>query len=983
MSIGNPQKTRLYNQDTNTTTIKAFKINHAAYKTLGHNGWFSKSLVPVASSAVTEIANKQAEKTRSSSQNENNKTSNNNPVATTTEAATTTIEGVKIEGYETLNAKQKENLHKQLKAYQDKIKASIADGSFDKLIESAFGRKVDNPAELEKLKKAALNGEWDKVIPKIKLGSQEDFSTATAGGKKVDAMGAFIKGSGEDGGTGTIILNTELLNGPITRNGQTISFQDILTEEIGHSWDVKLNKTDSQGDEGEAISILFKLATGQRENFLKALETMKAQGTNVDAYLAADKSISADLKVALKAYEAAKAQNDSGKMTITNADGTTSEIDVEFGWLQKISKAVKKAVRGVVKAATKVFTMPLRMMASILPAGNPFEKMVDTIDDAVDDALDAMEDLVEELEDLANKAWKKFEKNVLQSKWLGPVLMVMSFIPVLGTVAMVAQLALAAYQVGKGLETGDMSMVIGGVMSAVGGATAGGLISGATATTLATAAKTGYAAYNGYNAAKNGNWAGVAMAGVSIAGSTGAIDASTASNLQSGIGVADAIDRGDYVSAISQGVALAGNTGVIEKDTAKNIQQGMDMGKAIDDGDTAAAMRIATDYAGGTEWGKENKDTLDNLNKGATAYEVMDGKGSDLEKATAIYNLFSETDEETQVGEDDSPEVAANKQKAEEAKKKGVLDIILGKGTDAEKVAEINEYLHSIGITSDATYSAVETAGNVYDVVKGNKSDAEKAGKVSELLYDAGVIDLETLDTVNTGLEAYGIATDDSSGSKKTERTAELLFEKGVIDLDGYNALMTAAGASNSDKSDAEKTKIVNQYLYDSGKIDQKTYDSINGGLDIYEGTKGSASDAEKAKALSSILLESGAISPEYYEKFNELASTFNGNMDDIIEYLTSEESTLLDTETKKTVANSYETYKAGSDTYDTIKNGSTSDRAKLGADAANDNGLLDDDLKSYLDTTADLYGIYEKEGWEGVLKEMTKGSEEEAKNSS
>ena len=325
--------------------------------------------------AVKTLANKAATQTISPTQH-------SQANAVTADANTQTVEGVKVEGYDSLNAKQKENLSKELKTYKEKISKSIKNGNFDKFIEKAFGRKVDNPQELAALKKAALEGNWDKVIPKIKIGTAADFGTAkNAAGQKVNAMGAFIKGSGEGGATGTIIMNKELLNGPVKQNGKAMTFQNILTEEIGHSWDARLNKTDSKGDEGEALSLMFSSVDQKGLQLEKTLN---------------------DVEASLK-------ENDHGTMTITDKNGNKKTIEVEFGFFSKLWKGVKKIGKSIIKGVKKV--------------GN-----------AIVDGVKSV-----------GKAIVKGVKKLAQSKIFAVVLQVAQFIPVLAPFATIAKGVMAAY----------------------------------------------------------------------------------------------------------------------------------------------------------------------------------------------------------------------------------------------------------------------------------------------------------------------------------------------------------------------------------------------------------------------------------------------------------------------------------------------------------------------------------------------------------
>ncbi|MEE9336736.1 MAG: hypothetical protein V3U87_01535 [Methylococcaceae bacterium] len=229
------------------------------------------------------------------------------------------VDEVKVEGYDTLTDAEKTNLKKSIASYKNKIKESIKNGTFEKMIKNAFGGNVRNKAELNKLMDAVKNGEWDKVIPKIKLAGDEVFGSAKdSKGNSAIGLGAYNKKSGE------ILMNKALLAPNAKINGQPVSFEKILTEEIAHSWDAKINNgIDSKGDEGEAFSLLL-----DKQGILN-----KTGGKETAETRALDEKISQ-----------AKAQNDSGTLTLENGE----KIDVEFGLFSSIKKFVKKAVKSVV-----------------------------------------------------------------------------------------------------------------------------------------------------------------------------------------------------------------------------------------------------------------------------------------------------------------------------------------------------------------------------------------------------------------------------------------------------------------------------------------------------------------------------------------------------------------------------------------------------------------------------------------------------------
>ena len=509
-----------------------------------------------------------------------------NNVATKSDANTKTIEGVKVEGYDSLSAKEQANLSKELKTYKEKITKSIKNGNFDKFIEKAFGRKVDNPQELAALKKAALNGEWDKVIPKIKIGSQSDFATAkNANGQSVNAMGAFIKGSGEGGATGTIILNKELLNGPVKVNGKAMTFQNILTEEVGHAWDTRLNKTDSKGDEGEALSLMF---------------------ASVDKTGIALQQTMNDVEAALK-------QNDHGTMTVTDKDGNQKTIEVEFGWLSKAWKKIKKGVKKI---------------------GKSIVKGVKKIGGAIVDGVKSV-----------GKAIVKGVKELAQSKIFAVVLQIAQFIPALAPFAAIARGAMAAYNVVKGIKDGNLMQAISGI---AGGALGGiGKALGASASTMANVASyAGKAAgiARTFNAVKNGDITGALMSGAAAANGAGLIDQNTMSNIQNFAQITNVVQTGDITRGVQLGLQYANGSDWAQENQAgiNKINSAFNLYGSITSGTDADRINAAASF--GQQMGVLNEQTTGNIHYATNFVSaVKSGNVNQVSNALAERNFINQT----------------------------------------------------------------------------------------------------------------------------------------------------------------------------------------------------------------------------------------------------------------------------------------------------------------------------------------------------
>ena len=170
---------------------------------------------------------------------------------------------------------------------------------FHAMMKEVYGEGYDKQAA-EQMRQQALKGDYS-WLPKV-----EFVDAATLGG----AHGAYDKDSG------TVFLSRDLIGNP------KLAAQTFM-EEAGHHLDTKLNKTDTQGDEGEMFRRLMageKLTTAQKAEI--------------------------------------RAENDKGTITV---NGKT--IEVEF-WnpfkaigkaVKSVGKAIGKAVTGVAKGVGRVF----------------------------------------------------------------------------------------------------------------------------------------------------------------------------------------------------------------------------------------------------------------------------------------------------------------------------------------------------------------------------------------------------------------------------------------------------------------------------------------------------------------------------------------------------------------------------------------------------------------------------------------------------
>lgn len=174
---------------------------------------------------------------------------------------------------------------------------------FHRLLKDAFGDNYDT-SKAEAIRQKTLNGDFS-WLPKITLVDSSELNDVSQAREGM-GLGAYSKDKD------TVYLSRDLLL------SDPAKAEAILSEEIGHALDVRLNTSDAAGDEGDIFS---RLLHGE--------------------------------SISQKALTELRTENDSGVININGED-----IEVEYGWLKKafkkIKKAVKKVGRSIKKAVKKV-----------------------------------------------------------------------------------------------------------------------------------------------------------------------------------------------------------------------------------------------------------------------------------------------------------------------------------------------------------------------------------------------------------------------------------------------------------------------------------------------------------------------------------------------------------------------------------------------------------------------------------------------------
>ena len=328
---------------------------------------------------------------------------------------------------------------------------------FQAVLEKSFGGNYDK-AGAEKIRQQVLNGDfsWLPNIEVVDAATLQDQSGQQTGGT---ALGAYSKDND------TIYISRELLASDPDKAAQ------ILTEEVGHGLDARLNTSDAVGDEGD---IFARLVGGE--------------------------------EISASELKALKSENDSGTIIV---DG--KEVEVEYGFLSKLTKPFKKAFKSIKKGVSKAW-----------------------------------------------KGVKKGFKKIMNSKLLGTILSIAQFIPIpiVQLVVRGINLVKAGYAVYQGIKHKSLSMALGGVAgvaSGIGsfGATLGasaGFVNGATR--IANGAR---ALGAGYSAIAKGDFGSAASLASNWFGGT---DTQAGRFFDRAGKVATTVDRarrGDVIGAFSSG----------------------------------------------------------------------------------------------------------------------------------------------------------------------------------------------------------------------------------------------------------------------------------------------------------------------------------------------------------------------------------------------------------------------------------------------
>ena len=234
-----------------------------------------------------------------------------------------------------------EQLQQTMQGFQNQFTNSAKDAdAFHSLMQTAFGDKYDKK-EAENIRQQTLAGDFS-WMPEVKVVDESTLADTSGTQGSGIGMGAY------DSSSDTIYLSKELLAGDPQKA------VDILTEEVGHAIDTRVNTSDSAGDEGELFA---KLVGGE--------------------------------ELSAEQIQAARSENDHGTIEI---DGKT--VEVEYGMFSFITDPIKEHIIDPIKehvidpVVDTIKDVGGAISDGITSVGDALSDGVNWIGDKVTDGLD-------------------------------------------------------------------------------------------------------------------------------------------------------------------------------------------------------------------------------------------------------------------------------------------------------------------------------------------------------------------------------------------------------------------------------------------------------------------------------------------------------------------------------------------------------------------------------------------------------------------
>ncbi|MES9930367.1 MAG: hypothetical protein ABW158_19825 [Candidatus Thiodiazotropha sp. 6PDIVS] len=449
--------------------------------------------------------------------------------------------------------REQNSLSQITQQFQQRFQNSAEESTvFHDIMKKTFGDQY-NQDKAETIRQQTLKGDFS-WMPEIKLVNENqllDLSGTQTGGQ---ALGAYSESND------TVYLSRELVQTDSTQA------EKILTEEVGHSIDTKVNLKDAQGDEGDIFS-------------------RQIHGESIST----------------ETLNELRQENDSG---VIEVDG--KKIEVEYGWnpIKSIKKAVKKVTRSVKKAVKGVARGVKKAVKGVVRG---VKKAVKGVARGVKKAFKGVARGIKKAVKGVARGVKNAVKKLAQSKVFQAIATIAQFVPI-PVVAMVAKginVAMSAYNVVQGVKNKSWGAVLGGVAGVAGGVSNFGKALGASASFVDKAASIAKHIGNAsaaYNAIANKDFlAAASLASNYFSGNsnvTSAIQQAGKANQ-----VYEAVKSGDYLGAIGVGSTLmqdftSENSDKILQTIGQNAGVLSNIDNAVKSGNYSAAVSILTEQYG-------------------------------------------------------------------------------------------------------------------------------------------------------------------------------------------------------------------------------------------------------------------------------------------------------------------------------------------------------------------------------------------------
>jgi hypothetical protein len=413
--------------------------------------------------------------------------------------------------------------------FQQRFANTASDKSaFHDIMAKTFGDQY-NQSSAENIRQQTLKGDFS-WMPKIELVEGQQLQDQSGTQTEGKALGAYSKSND------TVYLSKELLRTDMAQA------EKILTEEVGHAIDTRINVSDAAGDEGDIFA---------RQIHGEVLSTATLNEL--------------------------KQENDSGVIEI---DG--KQIEVEYGFFSKVKKAFKKAGRSIKKGIKK---LGRGIKKGIKKLGRGIKKGIKKLGKGIKKAFQKL-------------AQSKLFQGILTVAQFIPI-------PVVAMVARGINMAMAAYNVYQGVKNKSWGMVLGGVAGVANGFSSFGKALGASSGFInkaSTFAKHMTTASTAYKAIAEKDFLAAANLATNFFDGNQAV-ANTIKQAGQAHQAYQAVQKGDYLGAIGIGSTLmqdftgASGDQILQK-IGENAQVLQSIDRAVNQGDYSSAVSLLTEQYG-------------------------------------------------------------------------------------------------------------------------------------------------------------------------------------------------------------------------------------------------------------------------------------------------------------------------------------------------------------------------------------------------